>query len=150
MGAPRLGGITKLEIRNIASGAAIGNGAFGTATLELFNVAQDSEGVNWEPETTPLASEETYNTGGVAKGSFKFYECQPSSGATEANMNTDMNNNVRVQVKATYANGTVVLGGTDGMIFSLKTENAGKKGAKMYTLTLQKYAKQRSDLITEA
>lgn len=151
MPQPKSKRIIKAEIRNVVSGGAIGNSAFGTANLEIGNgsILKDSKGITFIDATTELSSGEKQYKAGHGACELKFTECQTSTGATEANITADKNAGVRSQTKVTYDDGTNdTFGGTVGALIQFSWEP--KDGIKVYTLLLEKDSPTRAALITEA
>jgi len=88
------------------------------------------------------------NTGGKASLEFQFTECA-ASGATEANLQTDIKNGVRFLVKATYLDGSTETFGdtTKGVTVSLATDP--KSDVKTFTLKSTQSHTQRTNVIVE-
>lgn len=149
MAQPKSRIITKLEIRNVASGGNVGNSAFGTANLELYNVAKESKGISWKGNGITLSTDEERFKNGTGEAEYMFDECQSSTGATEANILADIAAGNRFQIKETNLSGSLTFGdATNGVLLSLDIEP--KDGVKVYKLTAKRTALNRAALITEA
>lgn len=140
--------ITKLEIRNVASGGSVGNSAFGTANLELYNIGKDSKGISWKGNGVTLSDDQERYTNGTGEFEYTFDECQSSTGATEANILADIAAGNLFQIKETNLSGSLTFGGTTGVRIKLDIEP--KDGIKIYKISGKKTELNRAALITEA
>lgn len=140
--AKKLSGFTSFEVKNTASGGAIGT------SYAALTIVTETGSLDWEPYEQETGGGQIVPPGGLLKGEVEFLD-GASANATLANLRTDIANYVLCTVKATAVDGCTY---EIASVYLRMTDNvAGKAGEfKKYKLMFQKAGTSYSSVVTEA